>query len=209
MKKLPFTFLLLLICSTCFAQAYPDLYKDSIYFKGKYYSQKEYDIVKVRDEKLNFETYFMPGLGYTYYQPKLTDSTGTFSGLTVEYLIVGKVEQNDDPGPSHVRFYSKLNIMKSNNKNINSMFMYGLGLDLSLEKNPNRNYMVPYFGLEFCGVSQKQFGTTIQFTPTLGVHVISNKNIFINIYGGYVYPLRNFEMLQGWTAQAGVNFALW
>lgn len=182
---------------------------DSIRFRGKYYSQADYKVVKAAYEKMNFETYFMPGLGYTFYQPKANDSIGYFSGLTVEYLIYGKVEQNDNPGPSHVRFYSKLNILKSNRATINSMFMYTLGLDLSLEKNPKRSFLIPYFGLEFGGISQKQFGSTVQFTPTLGIHILSKKNLFINIHGGYVYPLSNFEMLQGWFGQAGLNFALW
>lgn len=182
---------------------------DSVWFKGKYYSPEEYEIVKAEDEKVNFETYFMPGIGYTYFQPKAIDSVGTFSGLTVEYLIYAKVEQNNNPGPSHVRWYAKLNILTSDKENINSMFMYTIGLDLSLEKNPKRSFLIPYFGLEFGGLSQKQFGSTVQFTPTLGIHLLSKKNLFINVHGGYIYPISNFDMLQGWVAQVAINFALW
>jgi hypothetical protein len=178
-------------------------------FEGIWYAPADYKVVKAAYQQKNFETWFMPGLAYTYYQPKSTDSIGYFSGLTVEYLIYAKVEQNDGRGPSHVRWYSKLNILKSSKSDINSMFMYTLGLDLSLEKNPKRSYLIPYFGLEFGGMSQKQFGSTIQFTPTLGIHLLAKKNIFINVHGGYVYPVSNFETLQGWFGQAGLNFALW
>lgn len=181
---------------------------DSVWFHGKYYSQAQYEVVQAAFEKMNFETYFMPGLGYTYYKPE-ADSIGSFKGLAVEYLIFAQVHQNDEAGPSHVRLYSKLNILKSDSAHINSMFMYTLGLDLSLEKNPKRTFLIPYFGLEFGGISQKQFGTTMQFTPTLGIHLLSKKNIFINIHAGYVYPISNFEALQGWVGQAGINFAMW
>jgi hypothetical protein len=165
--------------------------------------------IRKKEAKETFETWFMPGLGYSIYQPKQRDSTGQFSGLTVDYLIYANVDQNDDPGPSHVRVYSKLNIMNSDRKSINSMFMYTIGLDLSLEKNPKRQFLIPYFGVEMGGISQKQFGSGIQFTPTFGLHLLSKKNMFINVHGGYVYPIRNFEMLQGWYGQAGLNFALW
>jgi len=188
---------------------YNNTHGDSTYLNGRYYSPADYKVAKKENEKLNFETYFMPGLAYTFFQPRSTDSVGRFSGLTVEYLIYAKVEQSDRPGPSHVRFYSKLNILQSDKKAINSMFMYTMGLDLSLEKNPKRSYLIPYFGLEFGGLSQKQFGSTAQFTPTFGIHLLSKKNIFINVHGGYLYPLTNFETLQGWFAQAGLNFALW
>lgn len=182
---------------------------DSIKYKGNYYSKSDYAKLKAAEEKINFKTYFMPGLGYTFYQPKASDTVGRFSGLAVEYLIFANVEQNNNPGPSHVRFYSKLNILRSDKAAISSMLMYTLGLDLSLEKNPKRSFLIPYFGLEFGGISQKQFGSTAQFTPTFGIHILSRKNLFINVHGGYVYPLANFEMLQGWFGQAGLNFALW
>jgi hypothetical protein len=182
---------------------------DSMYFKSKYYAPADYAIVKKADDKINFQTYFMPGLAYAVFQPKATDSLGQFSGLTVEYLIYAKVEQNDESGPSHFRFYSKLNILQSTKSSINSMFMYTAGIDLSLEKNPKRSFLIPYFGLEFGGLSQKQLGTTVQFTPTFGIHLLSKKNLFINVHGGYLYPIANFETLQGWFGQAGLNFALW
>lgn len=162
-----------------------------------------------KNDKYNFKTYFMPGLSYTFYQPKLFDSTGNFSGVTIEYLIFAKAAQSDEPGPSHLRFYSKLNILKSDKGNINPLFMYTAGLDMSLEKNPKRLFMIPYFGLEFGGISQKQFGNTLQFTPILGVHLLSRKNLFVNIHGGYIYAISNFEIYQGWFAQAGLNFSLW
>ena len=182
---------------------------DSIYFYDQYYSPAEYYTAKKAYELINFETYFMPGLSYSFYKPKLSDSIGNFSGITVEYLIFGKVGQNDHPGPSHVRVYSKLSILQSTESNVKSMFMYAVGLDLSLEKNPKRSYLVPYFGLELGGMSQKKFGSCMTFTPTFGVHILSQRNIFINLHGGYVYPMQNYESLQGWYAQAGVNFAMW
>jgi hypothetical protein len=210
MNKIVTTLMFSFILTLSFSQSKnTSNHGDSLFFQGTWYSPADYKVAVKEDEYDYFETWLMPGLGFTYYQPSLSDSTGIFSGLTVEYLIYGKISHNDNTGPSQVRVYTKLNILKSNKANINSLFMYTLGVDLSLEKNPSRQYLVPFFGLELGGMSQNQFGSTIQFTPTFGVHLLSKKNIFINVHGGYVYPLKNFETLQGWFGQVGVNFALW
>jgi hypothetical protein len=161
------------------------------------------------DNTYYFHTVFMPGLSYSLYQPKAKDSLGHFSGITVEYLLYAHVHQTNDPGPSHFRIYLKLNILNSDKSDIRPLFGYTLGVDLSLEKNPKRTFLVPYFGLECGEMVQKQFGSVFQFTPILGIHILSHRNIFINVHGGYVYPFKNYDQLQGWFGQAGIDFALW
>ena len=165
------------------------------------------DPKKVVDRDYNVA--FMPGGGYSFFVPKAQDSLGILSGGVIEFLLFGKVAQNDDFGPSHVRLYGKLNILKSSKKNVTDFFFYGIGLDMSIERNPKRDFLIPYFGLEMGGLSNKIFGTTLQFTPTVGVHLLSKKNIFLNVQAGYMYPINNFEMLRGTAIQAGLNFSLW
>jgi hypothetical protein len=183
--------------------------KDSVYYRGKYYNQAEYEKVKTDFEKYNFDERFMPGIGYGFYLPSKSDSIGAFHGISVKYLFYRDVSQNTDPGPSHLDFYAKLNLLKSIKDSISQVFIYSLGVDLSFEKNPNRFFFIPYFGLEIGGLSQKNFGTTIQFTPTVGIHILSKKNISIDLTTGYVYPVRNFETLAGWYGDVCLNFVLW
>lgn len=182
---------------------------DSVYFQGKYYKPDEYKKVKVEYEKYNFDERFMPGIGYGFYQPAKSDSIGSFHGVVVKYLIYREVSQNESSGPSHVDFYAKLSLLNSLEENIEQVFLYSLGLDLSFEKNPQRFFFIPYFGLEVGGLSQKTYGTTIQFTPTIGVHLLSKKNISLDMCAGYVYPIKNFEALAGWYGDISFNFVLW
>lgn len=209
MRKIIVLLLLSLSFSASISAQKTDTPEDSLYYAGRYMPRTEYNRMMADYDRNNYNTAFMPGLAYTFYRPKVADSLGNFHGVTVEYLFYGSVHQNDDAGPSHVRFYGKLNILQSDKENINAFFMYGLGLDMSIERNPKRTYLIPYFGLEAGGMTAKKYGTTLQFTPTLGVHLLSRKNIFINLHGGYMYPIRNFDTLQGWTGQIGVNFSLW
>jgi len=172
--------------------------KDSIYFNGIYYKPDEYKVVKAKYDKYNFDERFMPGIGYGFYQPAKADSIGSFHGVVVKYLFYRDVSQNERSGPSHVDFYAKFNLLNSLEDNISQVFVYSLGVDLSFEKNPQRFFFIPYFGLEVGGLSQKSYGSTIQFTPTAGVHLISKKNVTLDLTGGYIYPIKNFETLAGW-----------
>ncbi len=154
-------------------------------------------------------TFFIPGLVYQSYFPDIQDSLGTFNGIVVEYLIAAWIHKNDNRGPSHGRIYTKVTFLKSTISQINDIFYWGIGLDLSLERNPKRNYLIPYFGLEFGDMFQRQFGNLVTITPTLGVHLYSSRNLFVNLTGGYLYPTRHIEELRGYTVQLGANFSLW
>ncbi len=162
-----------------------------------------------RDDVLDFDIHFQPGVGYSYFAPKASDSLGNFRGLVFEYLIWAGVRQNEDRGPSHTRIYAKINLMQSDKSGVSDMFMYGGGMNFSFERNPKRSYLIPYFGIELGGISQAKVGTTFQMTPLLGAHLIARRNIFVNLHGGYVYPVNDFDKLQGYFAQLGVNFSFW
>jgi hypothetical protein len=158
---------------------------------------------------VNHESYFMPGIGYSYYAPKAQDSLGVFTGAMVEFNIYTEITQNERRGPSHTRFYGKLNLLSSNKKGVKDLFFYALGLDMSIEKNPKRDFGIPYFGIEMGGLSQSGQNTSLQFTPFLGIKAIAKPRIYFNIQGGYVYPVNNFDVLQGYVFQGSLNFSLW
>jgi hypothetical protein len=94
MKKLIILQLFFLCVITSFGQ---EVTKDSILYKNRYYQppDPEYEALRswlnLECDDLNFEAYFIPGLGYTYYRPKGIDSTGMFNGIAVNYLIYSKM----------------------------------------------------------------------------------------------------------------------
>lgn len=163
----------------------------------------------VVDRSNDWETFFMPGLVLHTYIPETSDSIGVFTGVSVEYLIAAWIHDNDNRGPSHGRVYTKVNFMKSSKSGISDIFYWGLGLDLSIERNPKRKYMIPYFGLEIGDMYQNGFGNVFVITPTIGCHLYSSQNLFVNLTGGYIYPSKYLEELRGYTIQLGVNLSLW
>jgi hypothetical protein len=156
-----------------------------------------------------WQTYGIPGIVLQTYYPDLKDSIGSFRGISVEYLIAAWIHQNENKGPSHGRFYAKINFMKSSQPKINDIFYMALGLNLSLERNPKRHFLIPFFGLEVGNMNQRQFGNVLAFTPIFGAHIYSSPNVFVNFTGGYVYPSKYLEELRGYTMQLGVNLSFW
>ena len=101
---------------------------------GKTKTERIIKIV-VEDEH---ESYFMPGLGYSLWVPGDVKTYGVFQGVTIEFLGVRWVHQNDKRGPSHGRLYLDFDVLFSTNNTVDPAFMPLLGFDLSIEKNPAR-----------------------------------------------------------------------
>ncbi|HAS41680.1 MAG TPA: hypothetical protein DCS93_14455 [Microscillaceae bacterium] len=155
-----------------------------------------------------YEAWFMPGGGYNFFFPAASDSLGQFSGFSPEFIIYNSINQNDNRGPSHVKLAASISILQSDKEGIQNMLKYGLALNLSIERNPRRNFLIPYFGLEFGGLTHNNFNT-LQFTPVGGVFLFYNHHVVVSALGGYVYPLNGFETLSGAFANATINFTLW
>lgn len=157
----------------------------------------------------NHQAYFLPGAGYTAYFPKGLDTSGYFHGALIEYVFYNGINQDDGWGASHVRFYGKLSIMNPNNTKLSSLFAYTLGLDFSFEKNPKRNVLIPYFGVEMGGLSSKTYSTNFGFYPLIGIRFLALKRLNFGASALYAYPIKEFETFRGWQTQATINFSLW
>lgn len=164
---------------------------------------------QVSEPITHYESYFMPGGGYGAYFPIGLDTSGYYSGAIIEYQFYSKINQNDSWGPSHARFYGKLQILNGSSEEMKDLFVYGLGIDFSLEKNPKRNFLIPYFGFEANGISSKAYGTNFAFYPLGGLRLVALKNLSVNVSAMYAYAIKNFDIFRGWQTQATLNFSLW
>jgi len=179
-----------------------DEYKDSVWFRHKWIDKNKYL------QNYCFEKPFVPGLEYQYYKPKISDSVGTYSGIAVEYVLYSKFRSNKDYGPCQLRFYSKLGYLTSSKSNEPSMLNTSLGLTMSFERNPQRTFLVPYFGMESGGFFMSNHNI-FYYMPTAGIQLLATHNIFIGVNGGYVYTNTHFTDWQGMFAQANVDISFW
>lgn len=159
--------------------------------------------IEVRDD---WEGFFMPGASYSLYAPRGPDE-GVFHGPAFELLIGGWIHRNEDRGPSHGRVYATIGLLQST-VDVDAVSA-ALGFDLSIERNPSRSYLIPFFGLEAGGLFRQGAPSIAQFTPSLGVHLFTGRNLFLNVSGGYLFPTARIDDLLGYTARASLNVSLW
>lgn len=156
-----------------------------------------------------WESFFLPGVQYVGYFPSARDRLGRFDGAAFELVIGSWVHQTEARGPSHGRVYADLALLDSDRRGAGQAFSYALGLDLSLERNPWRRWLIPIFGVEVGGFHQREAGSFFTTTPFVGAHLWSCRNVFVTVTGGYVFTGRDIEELGGWRVRAGVNAVLW
>jgi len=156
-----------------------------------------------------WESWFLPGLQYVGYFPAASDRIGNFNGAAFELVIGSWIHQTEARGPSHGRVYLDLALLDSDRPGGERAFAYALGLDLSIERNPWRRWLIPIFGIEAGGFHQPETGSLFMTTPFVGAHLVAARNLFVTATAGYVFPGRDIEDLGGWRVRAGVNAVLW
>lgn len=156
-----------------------------------------------------WESFFLPGVQYMGYFPAASDRLGNFTGPAFELVIGSWVHQTEARGPSHGRVYVDLALLRSDRTGDARAFAYALGLDLSIERNPWRRWLIPIFGVEVGGLQKQDLGSFFMTTPFVGAHLFATRNLFVTVTGGYVFSGRDIDELGGWRVRAGVNAALW
>ncbi|MBN2724721.1 MAG: hypothetical protein JXR95_11680 [Deltaproteobacteria bacterium] len=176
-------------------------------------------MLKIREE---WETFFLPGISYTALFPKKQSELGILHGISLKYVFLSWIHRNEKRGPSHGRLYFKLDIMDSTEKDQEGLLYWAFGVDLSFERNPKRPFLVPFFGLEIGGSysnrlvpsetaedGYEEIGGIFHMTPTFGVHLWTDRNIFVTLTGGYTFAVGDYERLSGWKVDLGINFTMW
>jgi hypothetical protein len=163
------------------------------------------------------ESFFMPGIGASFWVPGSPSLYGVFAGFSVEFLGVRWVHLNDKRGPSHGRIYLAFDVLFSSANTpsganpVDPVFMPVLGVDLSLERNPARRFLIPYFGLDGGALFQKQITTLGFMTAYGGVHFYSSRNVEIGLKAGYMFPFTSeqFGQVAGFRARLTADISFW
>ncbi len=161
--------------------------------------------VTVQEE---WETFLMPGVSYTMYQP-VGAELGTMHGPAAEFLLAGWIHRNENRGPSHVRLYASIGLLSSTESDVSKAVQPAFGFDLSIERNPRRSFLIPYFGIEGGLIAQDALGAPGYVLPFVGGHLWSSQNLFVNVSGGYVFPMRSVDLARGYSGTLSMNFSLW
>jgi len=157
-----------------------------------------------------WDDYFMPGIGYKTYIPKNDTALGVYQGVMTEFVVYARAKGTFSKlsGPARIKTYGNLSIMSSSEESANDIFFANLGLNLSFEGSTDRKFVIPYFGLEMGGLFQRDF-SSFQFTPVIGIQLLSSKRIIWNLQGGYQYTTKRFDEYSGYSISSTINVLLW
>lgn len=155
-----------------------------------------------------WESVFLPGAYFQSYLPN-NSALGTYIGVGLELVPFSWIHLNDNRGPSHGRVYVRGELLNSTESDVPVAFIYGFGTSLSVERNPSRRWLIPYFGFDLGGIVQEDVGHTFHITPHSGVYFWISRNLAFGVQGGYLIAPSDLEGLRGWKVSAGGNFTLW
>lgn len=153
-------------------------------------------------------SFFLPGVGYSMYSPR--DNARTiFHGLNLELVIAAWIHRNDNRGPSHGRVYINAELLNATGIKVPLMFAYSAGVTLSFERNPQRTWLIPYYGVELGGIVHNDLGAYFQTTPYAGAHLFSNPNVFLGARVGYRLVPSQIDDLAGMHYGVIADFSIW
>jgi hypothetical protein len=156
-----------------------------------------------------WESFFLPGAGYSLYMPRQSDESGLFRGPTLEILMGAWIHRNPNRGPSHGRVYVNVELHESTKADVPVLFTYAVGFSLSLERNPRRSWLIPNYGADIGGMMQDDLGSHFQSTPYLGLHLYSSPNMFVTARAGYRLVPANLEELGGAHFSLAADLSVW
>jgi hypothetical protein len=151
----------------------------------------------------------MPGIGYALYLPNDSEDFSLFQGIDLQLSLITWTHRNDNRGPSHGRLYTSVQVMKSSMKSLGPLFVYSLGLTLSVERNPRRSFLIPHYGIEVGGMIQDEIGGKFQSLFFGGLHLYSSRNLYLNAEAGYLLVPSDMRDLAGFVGSANLEFSLW
>jgi len=148
-----------------------------------------------------------PGARYSFHQPMQSD-LGAFHGVAIEGLLIDWAAPGDSVGSGYGRVYFAMDLLYST-RGRGMLESYSGGLALSLERNPMRNFLIPFWAIEIGGLTQKLTGAEFALQPFLGFTILAYRRLTLDLAAGYLLPAGHFRELHGLRARAGLTVSFW
>lgn len=153
-----------------------------------------------------YETYLMPGGQGALY--KAAGVQGPYLGGGFRLDAVRWSHQNSDFGPAEGSVFFQASLLRSSSSE-HTLGIYEGGITLSFERNPNRRFLIPYFGFTTGGMFAEDMPKSGFVQPLAGLQLYSHPHVVADVQGGYVFPTDDVDRLQGFRVQATLRFHAW
>jgi hypothetical protein len=150
----------------------------------------------------------VPSVMGVFYVPR-GDELGARAGAGAEIVFFTWANHSDNFGPAEGKIrFDVAGLWEPGDSDV-WMILYRGGASLSLERNPRRNWLVPYFSADIGGIHDHSLGGSFFLDPGGGLYVVYVKNFIVDVEAGYLFALADADNLSGFKSHLTVSFALW
>jgi hypothetical protein len=150
---------------------------------------------------------FLPTAVAMTYAPD--DMLGTWVGAGAEVVMFAWSDSSEAFGPSHGKLRFDAGLLRSGEDGAGTMIMYRGGVQVSIERNAARRWLIPYVASDLGGLWTDALGTRGFVDAGLGVYLWHARSVIVDAELAYLLPFADVEQLGGLRAQLAVSVALW
>ncbi|MDB4953784.1 MAG: hypothetical protein JWO36_1353 [Myxococcales bacterium] len=153
---------------------------------------------------------FLPTAFGVMYAPN--DASGPWYGGGFEATLLAWSDNSQAFGPSQGRLRFDIGVLKSSGSALmdpGTMAMYRGGVQVSLERNASRRWLIPYFNGDVGGLWTRATGSRAFVDGGFGVYVLHVRSAIIDLEVDGILPFSDPSKLGGVRAQLALSFALW
>jgi hypothetical protein len=133
---------------------------------------------------------------------------GTWYGGGVELALLAWSDPSHALGPSHGMLRFDIGALASTAADAGTMAMYRGGIELSIERNAARRYLIPYIATDIGGLWTKATTTRGFVDAGAGAYLVHRRTFVIALEATYMFAFRDSN-ISGLHAQLAVSAALW
>lgn len=150
--------------------------------------------------------YMAPAAGYSF-MATVGNGHG-YHGANVSLMLFAHEPKGDDGyrcaqgidkscAASHIGFYLTSELLFPTRDEDPRVFTYAFGVTRSLEFGPARKWLIPNASAEIGGWVDSKVGHVAQVTPMLGVHLWTDRHVWLDLNGGYRMVPAELPLLSG------------
>jgi hypothetical protein len=175
-------------------------------------------IVVPKNRAADWSTHLTPSLGAT---TLVSHSGDAFAGGVFEWTLFARRLSGDDGlncrwqryrgdcHPSLFRFYLNFELLDATSRNEPAVFTYAFGYSGALEAYAERDYLVPFYGLEVGGLWQDEDGQRFAVRPALGLHLWADHRFWVDVSLGERIVPTELSRLSGPSATLSAMLIPW
>lgn len=151
---------------------------------------------------------FLPTVAAMVYAPG-EDAMGPWAGGGLEVVFFAWSDSSPAAGPSQGKVRFDIGLLGSGKPDAGAMVLYRGGVQVSIERNPSRRWLIPYVGADIGGLWTDGLGTRGFVDGVAGLYLWHQRAVIVDVELGALLPFADPELLAGPRAQLALSLALW